>query len=186
MTLRRQRAQHTEAMTTHPEFLVLAPEDCHKLLERNHVGRLAFMNGASVDIEPIGYVASGQWVFFRSAYGTKIEALLHNPFAAFEVDQVAGPASWASVVAHGTIYMLSAGGGPIEQGEFARAVAALHEVAPAAFTPDDPTPDRENVYGLHIDRIAGRMAQRVGADRQGRAVQQSRRAPKLKGAPTGT
>lgn len=173
-------------MTMRPEFLVLTPEDCRKVLERNHVGRLAYVNGSSVDIEPIGYVLSGNWIFFRSAYGAKLEALTHNPFVAFEVDQVAGPASWASVVAHGTIYLLPADGGPIEQREFARAVEALRELAPATFTENDPTPHREVVYGLHLDLLTGRMAQMVGANRGGRKVQPARAAPKRMKTSNGT
>jgi len=171
-------------MMMRPEFLVLTPEDCHKVLEWNNVGRLAFLNSTFVDIEPISYVASGDWIFFRSAYGAKLEALVRHPFVAFEVDQVAAPTSWVSVVAHGTIYMLPPDGGPVEKREFMRAVDALRKLAPAAFTMDDPTPERENVYGMHIDRVAGRMAQPVGADRMGRVVQPARRPPGKRSATT--
>jgi nitroimidazol reductase NimA-like FMN-containing flavoprotein (pyridoxamine 5'-phosphate oxidase superfamily) len=172
-------------MTTRPEFLVLTSEECRNVLERNRVGRLAFVNGSSVDIEPIGYVSSGDWIFFRSAYGAKLEALSHNPFAAFEVDHVAGPTDWVSVVVHGTIYMLPPDGGPIEKREFARAVAALRKVMPTAFTDDDPTPYRENVYGLHIDRLSGRMAQPAGAERKARTPQPIRAKPKRRGMSSG-
>lgn len=165
-------------MTMRPEFLVLSPEDCRKVLEANHVGRLAFVNGSRVDIEPIGYVANGSWIFFRSAYGTKLEALSRNPFVAFEVDQIASPTSWVSAVAHGTIYMLPPDGGPVEQRELTRAIAALKKVAPAAFTADDPTPYRDQVYGMHIDALSGRMAQPAGADRKGRSPQPLRKKPK--------
>ena len=165
-----------------PEFLVLTPEDCRKVLKVNHVGRLAFVNGNRVDIEPVGYVSSDSWIFFRSAYGAKLEALLRNPFVAFEVDQIAGPTSWASVVAHGTIYMLPSDGGPVEQREFKRAVAELRKVCPAAFTSDDPTPGREIVYGLHIDDLTGRMAQPAGAAREGRSLQPARAKPRKLGS----
>lgn len=167
-------------MTTRPEFLVLTPEECHKVLQHDHVGRLAFVNAGIVDIEPIGYVATGNWIFFRSAYGAKMEALSRNPFVAFEVDQVASPASWTSVVARGTIYMLPADGAPIEQREYARAVAELKKAMPEALSADDPTPHREIVYGLHIDSITGRMAQPAGAERAGRSEQPVRRPPKGK------
>ena len=164
-------------MTMRPEFLVLTAEDCRRVLERNHVGRLAFMNGNRVDIEPIGYALGESWIFFRSSYGAKLEALVRHPFVAFEVDQVAGPLSWASVVAHGTIYLLPPDGGPIEKREFERAVAELRKVSPGTFTSDDPTPDRETVYGLHIDSLTGRMAQPAGGDRGGRALQPERPKP---------
>jgi len=152
-------------MTTRAHFNVLSPAKCRAVLQRHHVGRLAFFNAGTVDIEPIGFVARGDWIFFRSAYGAKLEALAHNPYAAFEVDEVQSRTSWASVVAHGTIYMLPPDGAPIERRAFASALAALRRVAPETLTKDDPTPERDRVYGLHVDRVSGRAA-RPGKSRR--------------------
>ena len=146
-------------MTKVPQFQILTPDDCAQILERNHVGRLAFMNREGVDIEPLGYVARGNWIFLRSAYGAKLEALAHNPYVAFEVDEIKGPLDWRSVVAHGTIYLLPPDGAPIEQREAHRAVEAIRSLIPEALTEKDPVPERQIVYGLHIDRVDGRMAQ---------------------------
>ena len=172
--------------TTRPQFLILSPAECRLELRRHYVGRLAYLNAGSVDIEPIGFVARGDWIFFRSAYGSKLEALAHNPFAAFEVDEARGPADWVSVVAHGTIYMLPPDGAPIERREFARAVAALRRVAPETLSAGDPTPQRDTVYGLHIDRISGRTGQPASAPRRGRKAQPIRRRPARRGTPDGT
>jgi nitroimidazol reductase NimA-like FMN-containing flavoprotein (pyridoxamine 5'-phosphate oxidase superfamily) len=173
-------------MTTRTQFLVLTPADCRKVLARNRVGRLAFLNRGVVDIEPIGYVWNDDWLFFRSAYGAKLEALAHNPFAAFEVDEIRSGTSWASVVAHGTIYMLPADGAPIEQREFARALAALRKAAPGTLAPGDPTPQRDTVYGLHVDRLSGRAAQPARAPRSGRRAQPARTSPNQRRAPKGS
>lgn len=173
-------------MVTQPQFLILSPADCRAVLERHHVGRLAFLNAGVVDIEPISFVARGEWILFRSAYGAKLEALAHSPWAAFEVDDVRGPANWVSVVAHGTIYMLPADGAPIERREFARALAALRRVAPETLTKDDPTPYRDTLFGLHVDRISGRTAQPGSAPRRGRRVQPIRSAPSRRGSGNGT
>jgi nitroimidazol reductase NimA-like FMN-containing flavoprotein (pyridoxamine 5'-phosphate oxidase superfamily) len=172
-------------MTRAPRFLILTSEDCRAVLDRNHVGRLAFINQATIDIEPIGYVARDKWVFFRSAYGSKLEALAHNPFVAFEVDEVAGPFDWRSVVVHGTIYMLPADGAPIERRVFERAVAALRSVMPETLTPGDPTPARDTVYGLHVDRVSGRMAQPASAKPGGRRAQPVGKSPKRRSTTNG-
>jgi uncharacterized protein len=108
-----------------PSFAVLTEVECARILKRNHVGRIAFRNGPSVDIEPLGYVWQPPWLFMRSAYGAKLEALAHDPFVAFEVDEIEGPFDWYSVVVHGTIYVLPEDGGPIERGQFQRAMKAL-------------------------------------------------------------
>lgn len=145
-------------MTATPEFLELTTQDCADVLERNRIGRVAFLRDAQVDIEPVSYVASTNWIFVRSAYGAKLEAFAHNPYVAFEVDEVDGPLDWRSVVAYGTIYMLPSDGAPIEQREFRRALKALRTIMPDALTASDPVPERVFVYGLHVDRLTGRMA----------------------------
>lgn len=151
-------------MSGRPEFLELSTSECRDVIERNHVGRLAFVHGRDIDIEPLGYVHKGEWLFLRSAYGAKIEALAHNPFVAFEVDEVRGPFDWRSVVAHGTIYPLPSDGSPQNRAEHARALAAIREIVPSALRAGDPTPERQIVYGMHVDRLSGRMAH--GAPRQ--------------------
>ena len=129
------------------------------MLRRNHVGRLAFMNRANVDIEPVHYVATGTWIFVRSADGAKLDAIAHNPYVAFEVDEVDAMFDWRSVVVRGTIYLMSKDGNPVDREDFARALAALRSFLPETFTGDDPTPFRQTIYGVHIDRITGRAAE---------------------------
>ena len=87
---------------------------------------------------------------------------------AFEVDEVRGPFDWISVVVSGTIYMLPSDGSPLEQRGYRRAVRLFRAVMPEAFTPDDPVPEREHVYGLNVQRLTGRGA-RSGASRSGSA-----------------
>lgn len=174
-------------MRTTPVFLVLTPADCAKVLARNHVGRLAFRSGQTVDIEPIGYVFGKDWLFMRSAYGAKLEAIEHDPFVAFEVDEIEGPFNWRSVVVHGTIYLLPADGAPIEQKQFRRALKKLRAVMPDALTSADPVPERQIVYGLHVDRLEGRMAQsRAPARKARRARVRPKAAPKRRLGRNGT
>ncbi len=146
-------------MTRLPSFYELSEAECRALLARHGVGRLAFLAaGPRVDIQPLGYVLRGDWLFMRSAYGAKLEALERNPYVAFEVDEVRGPFDWESVVVHGTIYLLSPTGSDVDRSTFADAVEALRSVMPEALTPNDPVPSRSNVYGLRIDEVRGRSA----------------------------
>lgn len=146
-------------MTKLPAFSILTPVQCADLLARNHVGRLAFRSERGVDVEPIGYVARENWLYMRSARGTKLEAIARLPYVAFEVDEVEGPYDWRSVVAHGTIYVFSAKGSPEQQRQFRAAVDALRTVIPNTLTPTDSVPERQTVYGLHVDRLEGRKAE---------------------------
>ena len=142
-------------MTGSPEFFILTRKECGEILARNHVGRLAFREGKQLNIQPLGYVASDTVLFLRSAPGSKMDALARDPFVAFEVDEIEGPFDWRSVVVQGTIYAVERDGSAAEQ----RAVEAIKSVMPQAFTERDPAPDRQNIYGLHVHDVAGRMAQ---------------------------
>ena len=163
-------------MTRIPEFFELSAAECEALLQRNHIGRLAFRRAERVDIAPISYVARDGWLFLRSAYGARLEAITRDPFVAFEVDEIEGPFEWRSVVAYGTVYLLPLDGSPIEQREARRAVEALRSIMPDAFSSKDPVPERQIIYGLHITELSGRMA--GIRDMPGRRKVRPRSAPK--------
>jgi uncharacterized protein len=130
------------------------------LLERNHLGRIAFFNHGVVDMEPVSYVAEDHWLFLRTNRGTKLDVFLHHPYVAFEVDEVTSEFDWRSVVAHGTVYLMSASSVGVDRAVYDRALRALRSYMPAALTPQDPVPARSVVYGIHVDRITGRAGGR--------------------------
>lgn len=145
-------------MTSTAQFLILTEADCREVLARNHVGRMAFLNQGRVDIQPIEFVLNDDWLFLRSAYGTKLAALSRTPYVAFEVDEIAGPFDWRSVVVHGTIYEIPDEDVPAVRREHAAAIAAFRALDPRAFSPADPAGQRKIVYGLRIDSLTGRLA----------------------------
>lgn len=142
-----------------PVYRQLDDRDCEAVLRRQHVGRLAFIANSRVDIEPIHYVYRNRWIFGRTSEGTKVRALEHRPWVAFEVDEVESAFDWRSVVVHGTIHFLPSDGSPIEREEFARAVDELRGIAPEILTPSDPAPHRTLVFGLYVDNMTGRAAE---------------------------
>ena len=156
---------------SNPRFTALTQRQTLAVLRRNHVGRLAFRAGPTVDIQPLGYVASGRWIYLRSADGAKMAALARNPYVAFEADEVAGPFDWQSVVVHGTVYMLQPDGDAVQRREYARALRLMRRIVPGTLTPKDPVPERQHIYGLNVQRLSGRaarsMPRRSRAPRQG-------------------
>lgn len=149
-----------------PRFHELSEAQCAGLIGRNHIGRLGYLSSGRVQIDPISYAVHGGWIVMRSAYGHRVEALSRNPWAAFQVDEIAGPFDWESVVAHGTIYEFAADVASGARAGFAAAVQALRALIPDALTAADPVPERDVIYGLRIDRMTGRMAttgERAGA-----------------------
>ena len=141
-----------------PTFRELNREECIALLDRHQVGRLAFTQRERLDIEPIHYVHVDGWLYGRTQPGTKLEVLLHNRWVAFEVDEVDALFDWRSVVVRGGLYLLRAEGSDTERERYAQGVAAVRRLIPAAFTPDDPTPERAILFRIHVDELNGRAA----------------------------
>jgi hypothetical protein len=139
-----------------PKFSELARGPAIALLERNHVGRLAFSFHDRVDIEPISYVYSNGWVYARTSPGTKLTTVHHHPWVAFEVDEVEGQFDWASVVMRGTIYFLEPDRG--DRAEYEAALSVLRKFDPDAISEFDVTPHRRVLFRIHADEISGRRA----------------------------
>lgn len=143
---------------SHPVFSALSESEAWDLLKSNHIGRIAFFNHGVVDIEPVNYVADDSWLFVRSGHGTKLEVFDHHPFVAMEVDEIQSNAEWRSVVAHGTVYLMSEEAVGVDRKVYDRAVHAIQAYMPQALTDNDPVPFRRNVYGIHVNSITGRRA----------------------------
>jgi nitroimidazol reductase NimA-like FMN-containing flavoprotein (pyridoxamine 5'-phosphate oxidase superfamily) len=141
-----------------PVFRELDRAECEVILSRNHVGRIAYTIHDRVNIEPIHYLLRDTWIFGRTAPGSKLLTLLHNPWVAFEVDEVEGPFDWRSVVVHGTFSPLGPVGTPAERATFTRAMNAITSKVPGAFSADDPVPERNVIFGISVREVVGRAA----------------------------
>ena len=148
--------QEQSTGTRRPVFRALEREEIDGILRRNTVGRLAFSFRDRVDITPIHYVYADGWVYGRTAPGTKLLTLAHNPWVAFETDEVESLFSWRSVVVKGRVYVLDEDA-PTEVYE--RALGRLRALIPEALTADDPTPARTMVFRISIDEAEGRAAE---------------------------
>jgi uncharacterized protein len=149
---------------TFPRFTNLSERQSRALLRRHGVGRLAFTFKDHVDVEPLGYLLDGDWLYGRTSKGTKLVLLKHNPWVAFEVDEVEGPLDWRSVVVHGTVYFLNPGGD--EHPGFARALELFRRWDGRVLQSDDPTPQRAIFFRIHLNEVSGRAAATTPATRR--------------------
>jgi nitroimidazol reductase NimA-like FMN-containing flavoprotein (pyridoxamine 5'-phosphate oxidase superfamily) len=154
------RGQAEESMSTleTPRFTELGPAEAMAVLARNYVGRLAFLNGNEIEIQPVHYVFGDGWIFGRTSAGDKVAALRHNWRCAFEVDEIDGLFDWRSVVVRGGFYLLSPTGTPTETARWQRAVEALRRLIPDTLTEADPVPFRNLLFGIAIQELQGRSA----------------------------
>jgi Predicted flavin-nucleotide-binding protein len=139
-----------------PQFRELNDSESRAVLAHHHVGRLAFTLHEHVDVEPISYVLVGDWLYCRTSPGTKLLTLAHNPWVAFEVDEIDGPFDWRSVVVRGTAYFLR----PDVRGDrsYDDAVEHLRSIDPRALTHDDLAPHRTILFRIHVNDLSGRAA----------------------------
>jgi hypothetical protein len=142
-------------MKTAPAFRALRAAESRALVRRNHLGRIAFTFHDRVDIEPISYVMSGEWLYARTSPGTKLLKLTHNPWVAFEVDEINGPFDWRSVVVRGTVYFLNETAPARDR---ASAVRLLQKLDRRILTDEDLAPNRTVIFRIHVDVIEGRAA----------------------------
>jgi uncharacterized protein len=138
-----------------PILRVLDRAACDAVLERTWIGRIAFSFHDRVDIEPIHFVYDSPWIFGRTRPGAKLLTLAHNHWCAFEADDVHGLYDWESVVAKGAFVPRTT---DRESSIHTRGLAAIRKLIPGAFTDEDPTPDRDVLFAIHVSEISGRSS----------------------------
>lgn len=141
----------------------MSPEESYDLLARLHVGRLAFSWKDRVGILPLHYVYEYGWIYGRTSGGEKTRLVQHNPWVAFEVDEIRGLFDWRSVVAAGRLTILDPALSPGEQERYDRARAALAGLLTREGYRDDPTPERSLFFSIAVSEVTGRRASAAGA-----------------------
>jgi nitroimidazol reductase NimA-like FMN-containing flavoprotein (pyridoxamine 5'-phosphate oxidase superfamily) len=139
-----------------PTFRELTDSECRTLLGRHNVGRIAFSFHDRVDIQPIHYAANGDWVYGRTSRGGKYLALAHNPWCAFEVDEVRGLFDWDSVVVKGRLELLDPELG--SEDAYEKGLKLMRALVPGTFSAVDPVPDRLILFRIHMSELSGRSA----------------------------
>ena len=141
-----------------PQISDMTSDACHALLQRHHVGRMAYCFHNRVDITPLHYAYADGWLFARTSHGHKMEVLAHAPWVAFEVDEIDDVFDWRSVVVHGTAYAMDQHGAPLDAEHWARGIELLREIVPETGTESDPVPFRDLVFGIYVQSMVGRVA----------------------------
>jgi uncharacterized protein len=139
-------------------FRTLSHDECMAMLARHHIGRLAYAYKQRVDIEPLHFALDGEWLYVRTAHGTKLAMLEHQPWVALEIDEVRDMFDWQSVVVHGSVQLLDAHDGAQADPRWAHAVDVFRRVVPLAFGAGDPTPQRDIMMRVHVSHVEGRAA----------------------------
>ena len=144
-----------------PRIRALSSRQIERVLSRNQVGRIAFISGKRIELQPVNFVYADGAIYGRTSHGTKETAWQHSPFVAFEVDEIDGPFDWRSVIVHGTVYVLHQRGSEAERADFQKAIETVREAFPGAFTNRDRTAYRDVVFRIEPHEVTGREARTV-------------------------
>lgn len=145
-----------------PQFRELDRSEIESILLRNHVGRIGYARGKLFEIQPVHYVFSDGWIYGRTSYGAKYEALGETAYGwwpvVFEVDEVEDLFHWRSVLVRGGFFVLDRDGTPPEREAWATALALLRTLMPETLQAGDPVPFRTVLFRIAVQEATGREA----------------------------
>jgi uncharacterized protein len=142
-----------------PTFRELSRDEIVEILQRNQLGRLAYMAEGRVDIEPLSYVWADGYLCGRTAPGTKVDALANHPWCAFEVDEVRGPMDWASVVVKGTFFVVSPGPSTEQRETYEETLRMIRGVTESAPTDAEQLTSRAILFRMYVEEARGRASE---------------------------
>ena len=111
------------------------------LLRSEFVGRIGCHANGRTYVIPVSYVYEDGAIYGHTTEGLKIEMMRENPAVCFEIDRVAGPMHWDSVVADATFEELAAEEAQHAFGLLVDRLVPLMAAQDGARTPAAPTPE---------------------------------------------
>lgn len=128
------------------------------LLARNHVGSIALAFHDRVTIALANYVYANGHIYGRLEEGPDLTTVRHHQWVAFQVSEIAGTYEWRTVIARGSIEVLTDGPSAAASAAFREALDLIRGIAPAVFTPRDPMPRRVHLFRIYVDDLTGHEA----------------------------
>src|SRR5688572_14358266 len=125
-----------------PRIRTLSALQSQFVLQRNHVGRLAFVSAGRVELLPIHYAFADGVIIGRTSCSSSLSAPRADGDIVFEVDEPDRLFEWRSVVVRGTLRMLPPPVTGEERHTYWSVISAFRTLVPDAFTERDPTPSR--------------------------------------------
>ena len=107
------------------EVREMTRDEMARLLGRGWYGHLGLSRDGHPYVVPMSYAYDGEQVYFLTTEGTKTEFIAANHEVCFQVEEVAGPDEWQSVMLTGRAELLT------DQQEIERAMFIISERNPS-------------------------------------------------------
>lgn len=136
------------------EMKELEARDVHAILARNITGRIGFVRDGEIEIRPVSYVFTDDFIYLRSAATAALaETDPEGTVVGFEVDEIHSTSRWRSVVVRGTLFRIQR---EVEHEEWMRAVGKLRRLMPQAMRDEDAMSHRSEIFRILIRQATGR------------------------------
>src|SRR6516165_6934868 len=83
-------------------IVAISQPECEQLLSRVSIGRLACSFNDQPYVVPVCFAYEPERLYVFSTLGKKIEWMRQNPKVCLQVNEIANPSNWISVVINGT------------------------------------------------------------------------------------
>ena len=130
------------------DMVVLDREECNRRLGRGGVGRVALVADGLPKIFPVNYAVADECIFFLTAPGSKLEAVISRTVMALEVDAV-------DPFEHGGWSVVATGGSSIVASSEAETVSGLKLRRWAGGGP-------QTLVRIRVEDVSGREIGRPG------------------------
>lgn len=128
--------------------------EIEQILRAQQIGRLGVTDGDRVYVVPVSYGYDGASIYVVSHEGLKVQLMRAHPSVCFEVEEIASPAHWRTVIAQGTYEEIT------DAAERERALAIIASQGPAPLPPSLAPylegPARVVVYRIRLGEKTGR------------------------------
>lgn len=130
---------------------ILTTDEIDQVLRSQQVGRLACTVDDRPYVVPINYVYDGASVYACSGAGQKIGVMRRQPNVCFLVDEIKGPSTWKSVVAHGAFEEI------VTDRERLAALAILAPIGVGTVSRRAETGSQVVVFRIRLNELSGRF-----------------------------
>jgi nitroimidazol reductase NimA-like FMN-containing flavoprotein (pyridoxamine 5'-phosphate oxidase superfamily) len=127
------------------------------VMRRGQIGRLGVIGDGRVYIFPISYGYDGETVYGVSRLGLKVRLMRENPEVCVEIEEIASPAQWRTVMVHGHFEEIR--GENDRDAALAAIVSQGVRPAPPSLSPYVDGPERLIAYRIVPTEKTGRFEQ---------------------------
>lgn len=138
----------------------MTEQECRDRLVGSNLARLACARNNQPYVIPIHVDLDGDFLYGYATLGQKIEWMRENPLVCLEIDHLATPQQWTSVVVFGQYEELPPTAGYEDSRRIAERLFARHAMwwEPASVPLGTDQRREPIVFRIRIDRMTGRRA----------------------------